>query len=71
MERSEESENPTTQEGNIQAVPISRHGPVPSPSAASNATMTLFLFQISLPLNDKEVQIAKSKLICYQKLTEQ
>lgn len=57
MERSEESENTTTQEGNIQAVPISRQRPVPSSYAASNATMTLFLFQISLPLNDKEVQI--------------
>jgi hypothetical protein len=41
MERSEESENPTTQEGNIQAVPISRQRPVPSSSAASNATITV------------------------------
>lgn len=57
MDRSEEPENLTTQEGNIQAVPISGHRPVPSSFAASNATMTLFLFQISLPPNDKEVQI--------------
>jgi len=57
MERSEEPENPTTKEGNIKAVPISGHRPVPSSCAASNATMTLFLFQISLPLNNKEAQI--------------
>jgi hypothetical protein len=54
---SEEPENLTTQEGNIQAVPISGHRPVPSSTAASNATTTLFPFQISLPLNDKEAPI--------------
>lgn len=57
MDRSEEPENLTTQEGIIQAVPISGHRPVPSSCAASNATTTLFPFQISLPLNDKETLI--------------
>jgi hypothetical protein len=44
MERSK-PENPTTQEGNIQAVPISGHRPVPSSSAASNAMTTPFLIR--------------------------
>jgi hypothetical protein len=57
MDRSEEPENMTTQEGNIQAVPISGHTPVPSSSAAPNTNTTLFLFPTRLPLNDKEVQI--------------
>jgi len=35
MDRSDDPENLTTQEGNIQAVPISGHRPVPSSSAAS------------------------------------
>jgi len=34
MYSSEEPENLTTQEGNIQAVPISGHRPVPPSSAA-------------------------------------
>jgi len=57
VDRSEEPENLTTQEGNIQAVSISGHRTVPSSSAATNTTTTLFLFQISLPLKDKEAQI--------------
>lgn len=52
MGRSEEPENPMTQEGNTQAVPISGHKPVPPSSAASTATTTLFLFQKSIPLNE-------------------
>jgi hypothetical protein len=54
MGRSEEPENPTKQEGNIQAVPISGNRPVPSSSAASNATTTLLMFQASILLMDKE-----------------
>jgi hypothetical protein len=53
-ERSEEPENPKSQEGNIHEVPISVHGPVPSLSMHQTLLVALFPFKISLQLKDKD-----------------